>query len=231
MNEHDICFKCHAASTNKPQGPSYAQFGYTASRQTDANTGTAFNTLVEFNSTVARHNVVLPRRLSGSEVPSLRANMLSLSGSATGRTLAPGTYIYCGDCHNANDTRIAGGSGAAGAHGDDQANLDLVLGQIKDVPDERRGGAFVSAAALSAVLLVAEKILLRVIARWVRSKGLNYRTILIVGTGEVASGSSIMLRRGRYKVEILDDGAVRSSAWMNITKPCTLGDSPTIACR
>ncbi|MEV4646115.1 RdgB/HAM1 family non-canonical purine NTP pyrophosphatase [Saccharopolyspora sp. NPDC049357] len=36
----------------------------------------------------------------------------------------------------------------AGAHGDDQANLDLVLGQIKDVPDERRGGAFVSAAAL-----------------------------------------------------------------------------------
>ncbi|MBQ0926849.1 RdgB/HAM1 family non-canonical purine NTP pyrophosphatase [Saccharopolyspora endophytica] len=36
----------------------------------------------------------------------------------------------------------------SGAHGDDQANLDLVLGQIKDVPDERRGGAFVSAAAL-----------------------------------------------------------------------------------
>ncbi|GAB3672701.1 RdgB/HAM1 family non-canonical purine NTP pyrophosphatase [Saccharopolyspora tripterygii] len=36
----------------------------------------------------------------------------------------------------------------AGRHGDDQANLDLVLGQINDVPDERRGGAFVSAAAL-----------------------------------------------------------------------------------
>ncbi|TDC89999.1 RdgB/HAM1 family non-canonical purine NTP pyrophosphatase [Saccharopolyspora aridisoli] len=36
----------------------------------------------------------------------------------------------------------------AGAHGDDQANLELVLGQIRDVPDERRGGAFVSAAAL-----------------------------------------------------------------------------------
>ncbi|RRO15708.1 RdgB/HAM1 family non-canonical purine NTP pyrophosphatase [Saccharopolyspora rhizosphaerae] len=36
----------------------------------------------------------------------------------------------------------------AGAHGDDQANLDLVLGQLADVPDERRGGAFVSAAAL-----------------------------------------------------------------------------------
>jgi XTP/dITP diphosphohydrolase len=36
----------------------------------------------------------------------------------------------------------------AGRHGDDQANLDLVLGQIADVPDERRGGAFVCVAAL-----------------------------------------------------------------------------------
>ncbi|SFS51502.1 RdgB/HAM1 family non-canonical purine NTP pyrophosphatase [Saccharopolyspora flava] len=36
----------------------------------------------------------------------------------------------------------------SGKHGDDQANLDLVLGQLGDVPDERRGGAFVSAAAL-----------------------------------------------------------------------------------
>ncbi|MBM2618858.1 RdgB/HAM1 family non-canonical purine NTP pyrophosphatase [Actinoplanes sp. LDG1-06] len=36
----------------------------------------------------------------------------------------------------------------AGGHGDDQANLDLVLAQISDVPDEHRGGAFVCAAAL-----------------------------------------------------------------------------------
>ena len=36
----------------------------------------------------------------------------------------------------------------SGAHGDDLANLELLLGQIQDVPDERRGGAFVSAAAL-----------------------------------------------------------------------------------
>ncbi len=35
-----------------------------------------------------------------------------------------------------------------GRHGDDGANLDLVLGQLADVPDERRGAAFVSAAAL-----------------------------------------------------------------------------------
>ncbi len=35
----------------------------------------------------------------------------------------------------------------AGGHGDDAANLSL-LGQIQDVPDERRGAAFVSCCAL-----------------------------------------------------------------------------------
>lgn len=36
----------------------------------------------------------------------------------------------------------------AGRHGDDAANLDLLLGQLADVPDEHRGAAFVCAAAL-----------------------------------------------------------------------------------
>ena len=36
----------------------------------------------------------------------------------------------------------------AGGHGDDRANLDLLLAQIADVPDERRGARFVCAAAL-----------------------------------------------------------------------------------
>ena len=36
----------------------------------------------------------------------------------------------------------------AGSHGDDVANLQLLLGQLGDVPDERRGAAFVSACAL-----------------------------------------------------------------------------------
>ncbi|MEU3273206.1 RdgB/HAM1 family non-canonical purine NTP pyrophosphatase [Saccharomonospora sp. NPDC006951] len=37
----------------------------------------------------------------------------------------------------------------AGAHGDDTANLELVLSQLTDVPDDRRGAAFVCAAALA----------------------------------------------------------------------------------
>ncbi|MFI7026018.1 RdgB/HAM1 family non-canonical purine NTP pyrophosphatase [Micromonospora sp. NPDC049900] len=36
----------------------------------------------------------------------------------------------------------------AGRHGDDQANLQLVLDQIADVPDEHRGGSFVCTIAL-----------------------------------------------------------------------------------
>lgn len=36
----------------------------------------------------------------------------------------------------------------AGAHGDDVANLELLLGQLRDVPADRRGASFVSACAL-----------------------------------------------------------------------------------
>lgn len=37
----------------------------------------------------------------------------------------------------------------AGRHGDDDANLDLVLSQLADVPDPHRGASFVCAAALA----------------------------------------------------------------------------------
>ncbi|GED97483.1 RdgB/HAM1 family non-canonical purine NTP pyrophosphatase [Gordonia crocea] len=36
----------------------------------------------------------------------------------------------------------------SGRHGDDEANNSLLLGQLGDVPADRRGGAFVSACAL-----------------------------------------------------------------------------------
>jgi XTP/dITP diphosphohydrolase len=38
----------------------------------------------------------------------------------------------------------------AGVHGQDAANTSLLLAQLNDVPDERRGAAFVSACALAA---------------------------------------------------------------------------------
>jgi XTP/dITP diphosphohydrolase len=36
----------------------------------------------------------------------------------------------------------------SGSHGDDEGNTALLLAQLRDVPDERRGAAFVSACAL-----------------------------------------------------------------------------------
>jgi XTP/dITP diphosphohydrolase len=38
----------------------------------------------------------------------------------------------------------------SGRHGDDEANLQLVLAQLSDVPDERRGAAFICAAAAAS---------------------------------------------------------------------------------
>ncbi|GAA3692718.1 RdgB/HAM1 family non-canonical purine NTP pyrophosphatase [Zhihengliuella alba] len=38
----------------------------------------------------------------------------------------------------------------AGRHGDDAANLDLLLAQLQDIADEHRGAAFVCAAALAS---------------------------------------------------------------------------------
>ena len=40
----------------------------------------------------------------------------------------------------------------SGQHGDDEANLQLLLGQLADVPDERRGAHFTCAAALGAAV-------------------------------------------------------------------------------
>ena len=52
----------------------------------------------------------------------------------------------------------------SGGHGDDGANLRLLLRQLADVPDERRGAAFVCAAAL--VVPVAEPVETVVTGRW-----------------------------------------------------------------
>jgi len=70
---------------------------------------------------------------------------------------------------------------------------------------------------LSTILLVAEKILLRVLARYVRSKGLNYRTVLIVGTGRRALDVAKMIVNHKYWgykiVGFVSDGHRLSNGW------------------
>ena len=72
----------------------------------------------------------------------------------------------------------------AGTHGQDQANLDLLLAQLSDVPDEHRSAAFVCAAALAMPdgrVVVREGRMPGTLSRVPRgSNGFGYDPILVV---------------------------------------------------
>ena len=76
---------------------------------------------------------------------------------------------------------------------------------------------FVLFGLLSAVLIVLEKISLRLLARYVRAKGLNYRTILIVGTGRRAIELARMVEDHKYWgykiLGFVSDGHRLSNGW------------------
>jgi exopolysaccharide biosynthesis polyprenyl glycosylphosphotransferase len=57
---------------------------------------------------------------------------------------------------------------------------------------------FILFGVLAALFLVLEKIFVRVMARYVRAKGLNYRTILIVGTGRRAIDVARVVEEHKY---------------------------------
>ncbi|MFQ5663308.1 MAG: cytochrome c3 family protein [Terriglobia bacterium] len=124
-NEFEVCYKCHADSTNKPQAtPGYSAFGRTPRRQTDNLVPDPYNARLEFNSTVSRHDVASPRGGPGSNntVPSLRP-AIRLPNGTPGRSLAVGTYIYCTDCHNNEAARNFGGTGPNGPHASTNQHL------------------------------------------------------------------------------------------------------------
>ena len=89
----------------------------------------------------------------------------------------------------------------SGRHGDDEANLNLVLGQLGDVPDERRGAQFVCAAAL--VLPSGEETVVR--GEWrgtlVRDRrgtnGFGYDPIFRAGRRDPDVGGAGAVRKGR----------------------------------
>lgn len=71
----------------------------------------------------------------------------------------------------------------AGRHGDDIANLELLLGQVADVPDDRRTARFVCAAAAvlpdGRELLVEETMEGRIIGAPRGSNGFGYDPIFV----------------------------------------------------
>ena len=72
----------------------------------------------------------------------------------------------------------------AGTHGQDRANLELLLAQLSDVPDEHRSAAFVCAAALAlpdGTVVVREGRMPGTLARGPRGhNGFGYDPILVV---------------------------------------------------
>ncbi len=80
----------------------------------------------------------------------------------------------------------------SGQHGDDTANTQLLLGQLRDVPPERRGGAFVSACALVTAdteVVVRGEWRGRIIAEPIGDNGFGYDPIF-VPDDESAGGRS-----------------------------------------
>ena len=115
--------------------------------------------LVELRRLLAAADVVGVRVLGLADVPEFPEE------PETGATFAENALAKARDAAKATGLpAVADDSGLAvdalngmpgvfsarwsGRHGDDDANLDLVLAQISDVPDAQRGGAFVCAAAL-----------------------------------------------------------------------------------
>jgi XTP/dITP diphosphohydrolase len=79
----------------------------------------------------------------------------------------------------------------AGTQGQDRANLELLLGQLNDVPDEHRAAAFVCAAVLAlpdGTVLVREGRMPGKLAREPRGdNGFGYDPILVVDGGSRTS--------------------------------------------
>lgn len=109
-NQYENCLRCHGASAGK-SNPSV--FGYLPNRL--ATGPDPLNILPEFRLTSTSSHPVMHDRSSPLPQPSLRTNMLDLDGTRQGRSM--GTRILCTDCHNSDDNREFGGTGANGPHG------------------------------------------------------------------------------------------------------------------
>jgi XTP/dITP diphosphohydrolase len=79
----------------------------------------------------------------------------------------------------------------SGRHGDDQANLELLLAQLSDVPDERRGAHFACAVALalpSGAEWVVEGVMHGSVIREPRgTNGFGYDPIFVPEDGELTT--------------------------------------------
>lgn len=108
--QYENCFRCHGASTAKAAD---VRYGYLPVRVVTA--GDPLDVRSQFGlAAVSSHPVTRDRR-SPLPQPSLLTHMVNLDGTTEGRLI--GTRIFCTDCHNSDDNREFGGTGANGPHG------------------------------------------------------------------------------------------------------------------
>jgi len=110
VNQYENCLRCHGTSTGKIVNPA---FGYLPVRTVSA--GDPLNMIPQFALTSSSSHPVVHDRTSALAQPSLLANMLNIDGVTQGRAM--GMRILCTDCHNSDDNREFGGTGASGPHG------------------------------------------------------------------------------------------------------------------
>ena len=122
--EYQVCYKCHADSTNKPLISTY---GRTASRYPGGPMPAGYpiqppmppdqyNVRLKFLSTIG-HNV-MGNSVVTTANSSLRPFMLTINGTNnTSRPLTTTTVLYCTDCHNSDQAWSSGGTGPNGPHG------------------------------------------------------------------------------------------------------------------
>ena len=109
-NQYENCLRCHGTSSGKQVLPIYGYFPIRA-----VSLGDPLNLIPQFAVTATSSHPVMHARSSSLAQPSLLGNMLNLDGITPGRAM--GTQILCSDCHNSDDNREFGGTGANGPHG------------------------------------------------------------------------------------------------------------------
>jgi len=109
-NQFENCLRCHGTGPGKQRMLIY---GYAPMRAVTA--PDSLNLIPQFATTAISSHPVMHDRSSTLPQPSLLLNMLNLNGTVSSRLVGP--RIFCTDCHNSDDNREFGGTGANGPHG------------------------------------------------------------------------------------------------------------------